>query len=105
MRLFFVFDGQPPHLKKAEVEKRREIREKFEEEYQKAVIAGNYREAMSKAVMTGRLTGEGIGDAKRLLDARAREERSFSRERVETVISRMRKARSQRSLRDWFGGV
>ena len=33
------------------------------------------------------------------------EERSFSRERVETVISRMRKARSQRSLRDWFGGV
>jgi len=68
MRLFFVFDGQPPHLKKAEVEKRCEIREKFEEEYQKAVIAGNYREAMSKAVMTGRLTGEGIGDAKRLLD-------------------------------------
>jgi len=68
MRLVFVFDGRPPQLKRAEVEKRREIREKFEEEYREAVAAGDYKAAMAKAVMTGRLTGEGIADAKRLLD-------------------------------------
>ena len=68
MRLVFVFDGRPPQLKRAEVEKRRENREKFEEEYREAVAAGDYKAAMAKAVMTGRLTGEGIADAKRLLD-------------------------------------
>ncbi len=68
MSLVFVFDGTPPQLKRAEVEKRREIRERFEEEYRVAVAAGDYKAAMSKAVMTGRLTGEGIADAKRLLD-------------------------------------
>jgi flap endonuclease-1 len=68
MSLAFVFDGRPPQLKKAEVEKRRTIRERFEEEYREAVAAGDYKAAMSKAVMTGRLTGEGIADAKRLLD-------------------------------------
>ncbi len=68
MSLVFVFDGRPPQLKRAEVEKRREIRERFEEEYHEAIAAGDYKAAMSKAVMTGRLTGEGIADAKRLLD-------------------------------------
>ncbi len=68
MKLIFVFDGRPPQLKRAEVEKRREIRAKFEEEYREAVDAGDYKTAMTKAVMTGRLTGEGIADAKRLLD-------------------------------------
>ncbi len=68
MSLVFVFDGRPPQLKRAEVEKRREIRAKFEEEYREAVAAGDYKAAMSKAVMTGRLTEEGITDSKRLLD-------------------------------------
>ncbi|MCX6648069.1 MAG: flap endonuclease-1 [Candidatus Bathyarchaeota archaeon] len=68
MKLIFVFDGRPPQLKRAEVEKRREIRAKFEEEYREAVAAGDYKAAMAKTVMTGRLTGEGIADAKRLLD-------------------------------------
>ena len=68
MSLVFVFDGMPPQLKRAEVEKRREIRERFEEEYRVAVAAGDYKAARSKAVMTGRLTGEGIADAKKLLD-------------------------------------
>jgi flap endonuclease-1 len=67
-RLVFVFDGRPPELKRAEVESRREAREKSEEEYRVAVAAGDYKAAFSKAVMTGRLTSEGIADAKRLLD-------------------------------------
>jgi flap endonuclease-1 len=68
MKLVFVFDGRPPQLKRAEVEKRREARERFEQEYREAVAAGDYKAAMAKAVMTGRLTGEGVADAKRLLD-------------------------------------
>jgi len=68
MRLVFVFDGRPPELKRAEVESRREAREKSEEEYGVAVAAGDYKAAFSKAVMTGRLTSEGVADAKRLLD-------------------------------------
>jgi flap endonuclease-1 len=67
MRLVFVFDGRPPGLKSAEVESRREARERSEEEYRAAVAAGDYKAAFSKAVMTGRLTSEGIADAKRLL--------------------------------------
>jgi len=68
MRLVFVFDGRPPELKRTEVESRREAREKSEEEYRVAVAAGDYKAAFSKAVMTGRLTSEGVADAKRLLD-------------------------------------
>ena len=68
MSLIFVFDGRPPQLKMVEVQKRREVRERFEEEYREAVASGDYKTAMTKAVMTGRLTGEGIADAKRLLD-------------------------------------
>ena len=68
MKLIFVFDGCPPQLKRTEVEKRREVRAKFEEEYREAIAAGDCKTAMSKAVMTGHLTGEGIADAKRLLD-------------------------------------
>ena len=67
MRLVFVFDGQPPTLKSGEVVKRREARKKAEQEYQEALSRGDVAEAYSKAVMTGRLTGEAIMDAKRLL--------------------------------------
>jgi flap endonuclease-1 len=67
MRLVFVFDGRPPTLKSGEVEKRREARRKAEQEYREALSRGDVAEAYSKAVMTGRLTGEALGDAKRLL--------------------------------------
>jgi flap endonuclease-1 len=68
MKLVFVFDGRPPDLKLQEVEKRREARRKAEEEYREAVSRGDYAKAYSKAVMTGRLTREGLDDAKRLLN-------------------------------------
>jgi flap endonuclease-1 len=67
MRLVFVFDGRPPDLKRREVEKRRDARRKAEEEYAEAVSRGDMATAYSKAVMTGRLTGERLDDAKRLL--------------------------------------
>jgi len=68
MRLVFVFDGRPPSLKAGEVEKRREARRKAEREYEEAVGRGDMVQAYSKAVMTGRLTGQALDDARRLLD-------------------------------------
>jgi len=68
MKLVFVFDGKPLDLKRGEVEKRRALKRKAEAEYAKAVEEGDYATAFSKAVQTGRLTSEMIGDAKRLLD-------------------------------------
>ena len=67
MNLVFVFDGKPPQLKMNEIEKRREVRKKAEQEYLEAVARGDMAEAFSKAVMTGGLTREGVDDAKRLL--------------------------------------
>jgi flap endonuclease-1 len=68
MRLVFVFDGRSPSLKRAEVERRRAVKRKAEEEYETAVEAGDYAKAFSKAVQTGRLDSTAIEDAKRLLD-------------------------------------
>jgi len=68
MRLVFVFDGKPPPLKQGEVEKRRALKRKAEAEYAEAIEAGDTATAFSKAVQTGRLDSEMIGDAKRLLD-------------------------------------
>lgn len=66
--LVFVFDGKPPSLKRGEINTRREARRKAEVEYQEAVERGDMQEAFSKAVMTGRLTHQGLDDTKRLLD-------------------------------------
>ena len=68
MSLVFVFDGRPPQLKRGEVEKRRALRRRAEEEYAEAVAAGDLARAHSKAVQTGRLTREMVEDSKRLLD-------------------------------------
>ena len=66
--LVFVFDGKPPSLKRGEINTRREARRKAEVEYQEAVERGDIPEAFSKAVMTGKLTYQGLDDVKRLLD-------------------------------------
>jgi flap endonuclease-1 len=68
MGLVFVFDGRPPQLKKAEVERRRALRKRAEEEYAEAVRSGDLATAHSKAVQTGRLTREMVEDSQRLLD-------------------------------------
>ena len=68
IKLVFVFDGKPPSIKSREIEKRRNERKKAEKEYQEAVKKGDLETAYSKAVMTGRLTSQGILDAKRLLN-------------------------------------
>ena len=65
--LVLVFDGKPSSLKEQEILKRRELREKATLEWKKALKAGDYATAFSKAVMTSRLTKPMVDDAKRLL--------------------------------------
>lgn len=65
--LIFVFDGKPPPLKEKEIAKRHELREKAEKEWKRALKAGDYAKAFSKAVMTSRLTKPLMDDAKQLL--------------------------------------
>jgi flap endonuclease-1 len=65
--LIFVFDGAPPALKAAELERRRQIRARYEEEREEALRAGDLAKAYSKATMTSRLTREMVAEAKELI--------------------------------------
>ena len=67
MGLVFVFDGPPPDLKRREIQKRREKRERAHREWQQALKTGDYDKAFSKAVVTSRLAPSMIEDAKKLL--------------------------------------
>lgn len=67
IRPVFVFDGPPPELKRDEIRKRIEVREKSQREYEAAVAAGDTATAWSKAVMTSRLTRPMVEEAKTLL--------------------------------------
>lgn len=67
IRPLFVFDGPPPDLKREEIRKRREARERSQREYEAAIAVGDTATAWSKAVMTSRLTRSMVEEAKRLL--------------------------------------
>jgi flap endonuclease-1 len=67
LRPLFVFDGRPNPLKRATVEARKRVQQKAHTEYVQAIAAKDYSRAWSKVVMTGRVTGEVLADAKRLL--------------------------------------
>ena len=67
IRPVFVFDGPPPDLKREEIRKRQEAREKSQREYAVAIAAGDRARAWSKAVMTSRLTRAMVDEAKALL--------------------------------------
>ena len=67
LKLVFVFDGTPPPRKSAEIERRRAIRQRYEEEHVEALRAGDMAAAYSKATMTSRLTREMIAEARELL--------------------------------------
>ncbi len=67
LRPVFVFDGRPNPLKRAAIEARRKVQRKAQTEYVRAIAVKDYSRAWSKVVMTGRVTGEILADAKRLL--------------------------------------
>src|SRR5262249_6254492 len=57
----------PPALKAREVARRRAVRQRYEEERDAALAAGDLARAYSKATMTSRLTREMVDDARALL--------------------------------------
>jgi flap endonuclease-1 len=67
LKLVFVFDGTPPPRKAAEIERRRVIRQRYEDERADALAAGDLARAYSKATMTSRLTREMVAEARELL--------------------------------------
>ena len=67
LRLVFVFDGAPPALKTAEIDKRRAIKQRYEQERDEALARGDTAAAYSKSTMTSRLTREMVGEARELL--------------------------------------
>jgi flap endonuclease-1 len=67
MRMVFVFDGKPPVLKIAEIDRRRAVRERYEVEAEDARRAGDLAQAYSKSTMTSRLTRDMVAEAQELL--------------------------------------
>lgn len=65
--LVFVFDGEPPALKRAEIERRRATRRRYEAEAEAARAAGDAARAYSKSTMTSRLSRDMIEEASELL--------------------------------------
>ncbi len=68
IEVVYVFDGKPPELKQAEIEKRMQLREKASELYKEAVRRGDKEEARKYAMLSTRLMDYMVDDAKRLLD-------------------------------------
>ncbi|RLG86115.1 MAG: flap endonuclease-1 [Thermoprotei archaeon] len=65
----YVFDGKPPELKQAEIERRRARREEAAEKARRARAEGRVEEARKYAMQAVRLTDEMVEPAKRLLEA------------------------------------
>lgn len=63
----FVFDGEPPRLKKKTIEERREIRADAKERWEAALKEGDIATARTAAMASSRLTPAMVGEAKKLL--------------------------------------
>ena len=63
----YVFDGRPPSLKAAEIERRREIKREATIKYEKAISEGNLEDARKFAQQTTALKDNMVKDSKRLL--------------------------------------
>ena len=66
-QLAFVFDGAPPVLKAAELQRRRAVKAEFEKAHATAVASGDLATAYAKATMTSRLTRDMVDEARELL--------------------------------------
>ena len=63
----YVFDGRPPHLKSAEIERRRRIKRDASVKYESAVREGRHEDAKKYAQQTTSLTEQMIAEAKEVL--------------------------------------
>ncbi|MCD6458734.1 MAG: flap endonuclease-1 [Thermoproteales archaeon] len=64
----YIFDGKPPELKTAVLEKRLQIKVEAEKRYREALARGDLEEARIYAQQTARLSKEMVDNAKTLLD-------------------------------------
>ncbi|MGI0047284.1 MAG: flap endonuclease-1 [Nitrosotalea sp.] len=63
----YVFDGKPPSLKSAEIQRRKQIKKEATIKYEIAISHGNYEDAKKYAQQTSILRDEMVEDSKRLL--------------------------------------
>ena len=64
----YVFDGKPPSLKTAEIERRKQIKKDATIKYEKAVSEGNMEDARKYAQQTTSMRDGMVEDSKKLLD-------------------------------------
>jgi len=64
----YVFDGRPPSLKSAEIERRRQIKKEATIKYEKAIFEGNLEEARKFAQQTTAMRDGMVDESKHLLD-------------------------------------
>ena len=64
----YVFDGRPPSLKSAEIERRKQIKKDATVKYEKALTEGKYEEAKKFAQQTSVLRDDMVEDSKHLLN-------------------------------------
>ena len=64
----YVFDGKPPSLKSAEIERRRQIKKEATIKYEKAVTEGNLEDARKFAQQTTAMRDGMVDESKHLLD-------------------------------------
>ncbi len=64
----YVFDGKPPSLKSAEIERRKQVKKDATIKYEKAISEGRYEEAKKYAQQTSILRDDMVQDSKKLLD-------------------------------------
>ena len=63
----YVFDGRPPSLKYAEIERRKQIKKDATIKFERALTEGKYEEAKKYAQQTSSLRDEMVEDSKHLL--------------------------------------
>jgi len=64
----WVFDGKPPDMKSAELEKRTALKKAAEEEKEVAIAAGDMERAKQMAGRSIKITSEMMADAKKLIE-------------------------------------
>lgn len=68
IKLLYVFDGEPPKLKRAEIQRRKEVKEVAAQKYEEAIERSDFTMAKRYASATAHLDQEMIEDGKKLLD-------------------------------------
>ncbi len=63
----YVFDGKPPSLKSAEIERRRQIKKDATVKYEKAILEGNLQDARKFAQQTTVMRDTMVEDSKKIL--------------------------------------